>query len=67
MEHETAELCPKCKTTGETTIHEYETMPGTAIDIGWKCPKCGHEWGFEINEPLPDNFRRIPPLSYPRD
>ena len=24
------------------------------VDVGWRCPQCGYEWGFEIltEEPL---------------
>jgi hypothetical protein len=25
-------------------------LPIRVADIGWKCWKCGHEWGFELDQ-----------------
>lgn len=40
-------ICPECQcTTIGTACRQYAGMPGV-VDVGYKCVKCGHEWGFE--------------------
>ena len=46
--------CPKCGAEApqdgqhETAIREYKTPELTIGDVGWRCWKCGHEWGFAM-------------------
>jgi len=41
-------VCPKCGTPeAATAARQYDNMPGV-VDVGWKCTKCGYEWGFEV-------------------
>ena len=46
--------CPKC---GKLVYPNAVTKQGSArmfenivniIDVGYGCPECGHEWGYEI-------------------
>ena len=47
--------CPKC---GAVDRHQTAVRSGKARwapsryaavnDVGWRCNKCGHEWGFEV-------------------
>lgn len=39
--------CPACGSKLTTTaVRKYPDMPGL-VDVGWKCIKCNHEWGYE--------------------
>ena len=41
-------VCPMCSSIKTTTsVRQYPDMPNV-VDVGWKCLKCGHEWGFEV-------------------
>ena len=46
--------CPKCNNIGQVHIHQCEGFfngtPVYIVDIGWRCGKCGCEWGFEHPE-----------------
>lgn len=49
--------CPKCGAAGEVYQGEHETVAHQTkvsgvlvVDIGWRCGKCGFEWGFELDE-----------------
>lgn len=43
---------PKCPGCGDPGPHEAAVRSGKVkdmgvVDVGWRCRKCGHEWGFE--------------------
>lgn len=54
--------CPKCGARGETAVHQltaseidgkFPYLHGVVtsmVNVGWRCPECGHEWGFEPTE-----------------
>jgi hypothetical protein len=51
--------CPSCGAIGKGPNGEHATAlrsgtkPGLGfvpIDVGWRCWKCGHEWGFEYDK-----------------
>lgn len=48
--------CPNCGAEGkyqgehEAAARNYQIAGQTVVDVGWRCWKCGHEWGFEISE-----------------
>ena len=41
--------CPHCQAEGQgvTLPRSHPSVPGV-IDVGWRCGRCGHEYGFEI-------------------
>ena len=41
--------CPGCGDPGphETAVRSGKVGGVTLADVGWRCRKCGHEWGFE--------------------
>lgn len=48
------EKCPKCGAEGdvyqgehETAVRQKEVGGVLIVNVGWRCGKCGHEWGFE--------------------
>jgi hypothetical protein len=52
-------LCPMCGAEGKGHNGEHEPaiiqgkgtfydLPANIILMGWRCWKCGHEWGFEF-------------------
>lgn len=49
-----SETCPKCGYKGpmETAIrkrgHQKSSGVKTSVDVGFRCPKCKHEWGFDM-------------------
>ena len=55
--------CPKCGAKGEVWEGEHETIVRQSeseginiVDVGWRCGKCKHEWGFEDLEPINPKF-----------
>ena len=40
--------CPQCGTRGETAVHQHVEFGTVMLDFGWRCPKCGFVWGFEL-------------------
>ena len=55
-EEKIRDRCPKCGSEDigtavrNTTLKLYvgSTLTDlTIVDIGWRCKRCGHEWGFE--------------------
>ena len=45
------ETCPKCGYRGEmdTKVRQYPGKP-SVVDIGFGCPNCGEQWGFEAGD-----------------
>jgi hypothetical protein len=46
--------CPKCGAVGkglngehEAAVREGKFLRHKVIDVGWRCWKCGFEWGFD--------------------
>ena len=73
-------ICPECGAKGEVWDGEHETTTRQSdtgnfhiVDVGWKCGKCGHEWGFETPALEPVNpkfcitcgFRNTPLCTHP--
>ncbi|MBA7526060.1 hypothetical protein ES705_18230 [subsurface metagenome] len=56
---EEGKKCPSCGAEGkhqgwhETAVRNYQVGGHTVADVGWRCWKCRHEWGFE-SEPIKD-------------
>lgn len=48
--------CPNCGAEGkcedehETAIRNVKLGSVTIVDVGWRCWKCGNEWGFEAGQ-----------------
>jgi transposase len=42
-----ARRCPRCGFYNGLNYVAVRSTPGIA-DFGWRCPSCGHEWGFEV-------------------
>ena len=46
--------CPKCGTEApqdgqhETAVRNIKLAGIPVVDVGWRCWKCGHKWGFEM-------------------
>lgn len=43
--------CPKCglqDPTHKLAIRQGYVNGVWVTDIGWRCLRCGHEWGFEL-------------------
>ena len=47
-EEKIRDRCPNCGSEDiETAVHQ-SRMPSTMfLDFGWRCKRCGHEFGFE--------------------
>ena len=49
MAEEKPEKCPECGDRGPflTVPRLVEAEEGHIFEIGYRCVKCGHEWGFK--------------------
>lgn len=43
-------MCPRCKrrVLNQASVRQGMVRGANIIDIGYECPKCRHEWGFEV-------------------
>jgi predicted RNA-binding Zn-ribbon protein involved in translation (DUF1610 family) len=47
-EEKIRDRCPNCGSEDiETAVHQYRAHKTVLLDVGWRCRKCLHEWGFE--------------------
>lgn len=49
--------CPKCGLAGphDLTTRAAKVDDGVyLLDVGWRCRGCGHEWGYRILRPQPE-------------
>lgn len=42
--------CPRCGLVAEheTCLRQGKIGDKTVVDVGWKCRRCGCEWGFDL-------------------
>jgi hypothetical protein len=54
-----ARRCPHCGFYDGLNHAHTRSVPGV-VDVGWRCPSCGHEWGFEVLTDSPPTEPYLP-------
>ena len=54
-------ICPKCRrrVLNEASVRQGTVHGANIIDIGFKCPKCRHEWGFEVFKKKVKSLKKV--------